>query len=436
MAANGGKRPALPEAIRQEVRREANLECALCKSSGEAGEAAHIVPVADTRNNHPHNLIWLCANHHTKLDNGSFGPTGADNDVIVSMKTGLQFFQRAAWRGQAEISKQIAAALSLCGQMKSQLERAKTTIEVEAVERVAAQALSLLPDLASQDKSTATRVVLDKMTRALALDRETTHASTAHRLSTAVSFEEEFLVESGLMQCPLCLGRKSHNGEDCPVCHGDGAVSKDLHFDPSEFEEVDCQLCGGTRHRNGEDCPVCNGEKKLQRRIASRIDFGQYETVDCPRCEGKGQWRGEDCPVCHTEGTIPRFRAEQVDLHDFDDVDCPVCLGTGQLNFNDCPECRGDKRMQARHADQVDVSKYRLQRCPLCKASRNYQGEDCPACGGEGEMFATDAEWLDLSQFELVDCPGCDGRGIVDYSDCPTCAGEKQMQRRFANRLG
>jgi HNH endonuclease len=81
-----GKRPPLPHPIRDEIRLEANLECALCKSSGQAGEAAHIVPVAKSKSNHPHNLIWLCANHHTKLDNGSFGPKGADNAIIVALK--------------------------------------------------------------------------------------------------------------------------------------------------------------------------------------------------------------------------------------------------------------------------------------------------------------------------------------------------------------
>lgn len=434
--AKSGKRPRLPDGIREEIRREANLECALCKSSGEAGEAAHIVPVADTKSNHPHNLIWLCANHHTKLDNGSFGPTGADNEVIVGLKAALHHFQRAAWRGQAEVSRQIAATLSLCGQMQDQLASAKTTVEVQAVQRVATQALSLLPDLASQDKSAATRAVLDRMTQALSLDRDTTAASTADRLRTAVSFEQEFLLESGLVQCPLCLGQKSHNGNDCPVCYGDGAVSKELEVDLSDFDEIDCQHCGGAGYDNGEDCPVCHGEKQLERRFADRIDFSQYETVECPRCDGSGYWRGDDCPVCHGEMTMTRYRAEQVDLDDFDEVDCPLCKGTGQFHGNDCPECRGDKRMQARHADQVDLRNYRLRRCPLCKGRRIYHGEDCPACRGEGEMFERDAEWLDLSQFDLVNCPRCAGSGIVNYDDCPACAGEKQMQRRFADRMG
>lgn len=44
--AKDNKRPGLPEAIREEIRLEANMECALCKSSGQAGEAAHIDPVA------------------------------------------------------------------------------------------------------------------------------------------------------------------------------------------------------------------------------------------------------------------------------------------------------------------------------------------------------------------------------------------------------
>ncbi|CAJ8711539.1 chaperone protein DnaJ [Burkholderia pseudomallei] len=430
-----GRRPTLPDAIREEIRREANLECALCKASGQAGEAAHIEPVANSKNNHPHNLIWLCANHHTKLDNGSFGPKGADNKVIIALKQALHHFQRSAWLGQEEVSRQIAATLSLCGEMKKQLKSARNTVEVEAVERVAKEALDLLPYLASRSKSSRVRPILDRMSKKLAPKGGTTVVSTSKRLNVAVSFEQEFLLESGLVRCPLCEGTKSHKGYDCPVCQGDGAVSKELDVDLTEFDEIECQLCEGGGHYNGNDCPVCGGEGRLERRFADRTDFSQYEQVPCPLCDGVRQWQTEDCPVCGGEGEMLRRDAEQVDITDFDEVSCPLCEGACQYQGDDCPECGGEGQMQARYANQVDLSKYERQGCPLCKGKGHYHGEDCPACGGEGQLLAGDVEQLDLAQYDLVNCPRCKGRGVLLGEDCNFCGGERKMQRRFAERL-
>jgi DnaJ-class molecular chaperone len=385
-----GKRPPLPDAIREEIRQEANAECAICKSSGQAGEAAHIIPVATSKNNHPHNLIWLCANHHTKLDNGSFGPKGAENEIILSLKRALHHFQRVSWLGQAEVSRQIAATLSLCGTMQKQLGSAKSKVEVQAVEMVAKQALALLPDLASQSKSTTVQPILDRLVTQLA-QREGT---TSERLKTAASFEQEFLLESGLARCPLCKGAKNYNGYDCPVCQGDGAVSEDVNIDLTEFEIVDCQICGGKGFHDGVDCPVCHGEQRIERRLAERIDIGQYAKVSCPLCDGNGRWRGADCPACSGNCEMPRHLAKQIDLDRFCDVNCPLCDGVG-----------------------------------------HYQGEDCPGCGGGGQLLAGDADRLDISQYALVDCPRCNGKGIVNGDDCRACGGNGKMQQRLADRL-
>src|SRR6185437_4587201 len=59
-----GKRPAIPEAIKEDIKLESNLWCAVCGNANN-GEVAHIEAVADTLNNSPDNLIYLCPNHHT-----------------------------------------------------------------------------------------------------------------------------------------------------------------------------------------------------------------------------------------------------------------------------------------------------------------------------------------------------------------------------------
>lgn len=429
------KRPNLPDAIREEIRIEANLECALCKASGQAGEAAHIDPVHTSKSNHPHNLIWLCASHHTKFDNGCFGPKGANNEVITALKMGLHHFKRITWLGQAEVSKQIAATLSLCSAMQKQLALASKKVEVDAVERIAKKALEQIPKLTSWSNLDAVRPTLTRLATQLAVGQSKKSSNTKKQLETAASFEEEFLLKSGLVRCPLCMGAKIHNGYDCPVCLGDGAVNQDLDVDLAEFDLVDCQLCSGTGKFEYDDCPVCGGEGELERRFAEKFDFSQFDTVDCPLCKGKRKWQGDDCSACHGNGEMLQRDAERIDLADFREVDCPLCDGEGRYNGDDCPECHGNRTMQKRYADCVDVSKYTMQRCPICKGKGLYHGEDCPACYGEGNISAGAVEQLDPSQFDLVNCPRCKGKGVVYGDDCSACGGNRKMLRCYAERI-
>lgn len=433
--AKDNKRPTLPDAIREEIRLEANLECALCKSSGEAGEAAHIDPVHTSRSNHPHNLIWLCANHHTKFDNGCIGPKGTSNKFITSLKLGLQHFKRAAWLGQAEVGRQIAATLSLCDVIRKQLESAKTEVEVAAGEQIAKKALALLPKLASQSTSVAVQSTLQRMSKELAAGKAKSGTSTKKQLATAASYETEFLEKSGLVRCPLCKGSKTHNGYDCPVCAGDGAVSQNLDVDLAEFERIDCQLCEGGGRHSGDDCPACGGDGQLERRISDRIDFSLYDVVPCPLCEGNRRWQGEDCPACGAEGEMPLGAAERVDLDKYENVACPLCEGEGSYEGDTCPVCHGEQMMPRRYADHVDVAKYERQSCPLCKGAGSFLDGDCPECGGDGNMPIGAAEQVDLSKYDLVKCPSCRGKGAVDGYDCRVCNGNKRILRMHADQL-
>lgn len=430
-----GKRPALPSFIREEIRVEANLECAFCKTSGEAGEAAHIDPVATSKCNHPHNLIWLCANHHKKFDDGYFGPKGASNEVIAALKQGLQHFRRMAWQGQADVLRQIAATLSLCKAMQKELEAVKSPLEVEAVEGIAKKALELLPALASQSKVAAVQPTLQHLAAALTAWKAVSSSTTESQLATATSYEAEFLLKSGFVRCPLCHGSKTYKGYDCPVCDGDGVVDKHRDVDLADFEEIDCQLCGGTGLHGYDECPACGGEGHLERYVAQRIDFSQYDNVVCPLCTGERRWDGEDCPECGAEGELPRGAAGRVDLAKYEEVDCPLCEGEGVYDSDTCPECHGDRRMPRYLADGVDVSKYVLQDCPLCMGSGAFLEGDCPACGGNRRMPMGAAERVDLSKYKMVDCPVCDGAGTVNGGDCPRCDGHKQMPCIYADCL-
>jgi len=432
--ADNGKRPHLPKSIRGEIKEEANFECALCKTSGQAGEAAHIRDVAVSKNNHPHNLIWLCANHHTKLDNGSFGPKGAENGDIRSIKKALQYFSKHAWLGQAQISKQIAATLSLCEAIQKQLSVSQSSVALKAIEALGGRVLDLLPKLASRSEVEEVSDTLQKLTKKIAPGKKAKAKTVVQRLVDAVSFEDEFLEKSGLKRCPLCEGTKAYNGEDCPVCHAVGAIDAGICPDLADFELVTCQLCDGCGVHDGEDCPVCRGERKIELRFSNLTDFGDFNTVDCPLCIGHGDWRGEECRACHGEKRLPRWQADQVDVKSYDEVDCPLCEGRGLYNGDDCPVCKGERTLLAKYAADVDLSDFDVCKCRLCKGKSTYYGEDCPACGGYGEMTKGQSEATDFGSFEMIKCPKCKGRGGVNGEDCRCCEGYGETQRRFADR--
>src|ERR1700722_16620517 len=76
-----GSRPPIPEAIKDDIKSEAHHGCAICGHS-DNGEVAHIEAVADSLNNSPDNLIFLCPNHHTKYDLGFKPKSNVTRDVI------------------------------------------------------------------------------------------------------------------------------------------------------------------------------------------------------------------------------------------------------------------------------------------------------------------------------------------------------------------
>lgn len=435
-----GTRPGIPEGIRNEIRVEANLECALCGKSGQSGEAAHIDPIKTSKNNHPHNLIWLCSNHHTNFDNGCLGPKGASNEVVTALKIGLQHFKRSSWQGQAEISRQIASTLSLCSLMQKRLQTANTAVEVAAVESIAKQALQLLPQLASQSAAQVVKPTLGRMTAELAeIEADETSSiktRTRRSLRKAASFETAVLTESGLIQCPLCKGAKTHNGYDCPVCAGEGAVSKDLRVELDEFELIDCQLCSGTGKNDEGDCLACGGDGRLERRIADSTDFSIYKLVRCPLCKGKGRRNGVDCPECGGDREIPGWAADRIDLENYDEIDCPRCEGAGVYEGDYCPECNGERTMERQYADRVDLSKYESVDCPLCNgdSSFTYMDGDCPVCSDGRKILKGEVERIDLHQYELVKCPACRGTGRSDEGDCHKCQGHRKLPRMYAER--
>ena len=426
-------RPHLPNAIKQEIRLEANLECALCLKSGEAGEAAHIEPVKTGKCNHPHNLIWLCSNHHTKFDNGLFGPKGANNEEVTAIKKGLQYFRRVSWMGQASVLQQIASALSICSDLNRLLE-AQNEPPHPQLENIAKQVFTIIPELAKRSTVEKLKPTLAKLVAEIEKQEHPSASINKHKIKNVVLLEDDFLESSDLARCPLCEIRGVNHGYDCPVCHGDGSIDKNLEIDLAEFDLVKCKLCEGIGHYDGDDCIACGSEGEIERRFEERIDYSQFDLVDCPVCKGSGRFDADFCRACGGDRTVMRRYADSIDISEYDYVDCPLCEGSGRYNGDICSPCDGERQMLRKHADSIDVSQYSDVKCPACKGKRLLYGDDCIACYGEGYMSAGQADQLDTSLYKMVKCPSCKGKSKIKHYGCRDCNSEGELLKYYVDK--
>lgn len=433
----GGKRPHVPVGIRREIITEANGECAICHGHKDTCEAAHLDPVHKSLNNHPENLLWLCSNHHTAYDGGLFGPDEENAEFVVDFKRVLHRYKLFLWRTQHEISQKLLTVLEDCDGLGKQLKKAKTSVQIEAVEKIAKATLDKLPALAPVSKSDPKFSAYKSIAADVASLSKDTASSIAERLKQAHGLRKEYVAAYGFVACPLCHGGGQHEGSDCPVCNGDREIEDHIanRIDVSEFDKVDCPLCVGTGHFHGDDCPACGGNAQMDRRYAERVDVSDYQQVSCPLCSGTARHKGSDCPVCGGDGAMDRRYAVDVDLSEYEEVDCPLCEGEGTYNGSDCPECAGEQTMERRFADQVDLRGYSKVDCPVCDGNGTRNGEDCPACGGEACIDRRDLDRIDVRGFQMVKCPVCKGKGHHHGNDCRACGGDGEMERRFAERV-
>lgn len=431
-----GTRPGIPSGIRTEIREEASGECAMCKKDGAACEAAHIEPVAKSKNNHPENLIWLCSVHHTKFDNDVLGPTDEAREFVVSFKQVMTYYNRFIWQQQANATGKIFSLLMACEALEKQFNAAKTADQVASVSSLLKVALKQVPKTAPGSASDPDFVAFEQMKpQFAALAKSSTKPKDLKvTLKLAASVKSEFATRAGYVECPLCDGSGHYDHEDCPECGGQGELLavEAREVDLRQYARVDCPLCKGRRIWNGDDCPACAGEGELERRYADQVDAREWDEVECPVCEGARVRHGSDCGFCNGEGRVARRDADRADLRDYRLVDCPLCSGKGTHRGEDCPACHGEQQMEQRFADQIVVKDYDLVQCAICKGRGEKHDMVCRACGGEGRMTKAEADEVNPRDHELVKCPTCKGRGD-EY--CSSCGGEGRLPKWAADEL-
>lgn len=394
------QRPSLPGKIKEEIMLEAACVCPVCGFES-TGEAAHIEPVSKTQSHHPSNLIWLCPNHHTVVDNVAVASNVKMNtvrvlkEVLVDRQMRIWRLEHAATKGVLEFLRHVETVVSLL--QDSNLRDAELGLKALAASELkaltkAAKKVAKLDVKESDTKGLSNKVLARKIAKASAKTKVDNPKSISTWRKDAARQRENYLQETGQV--------------DCPLCDGDGV-------------------------RFGDDCPLCNGESALPANVAERSDLSDFDEVDCPLCDGSGYLRGEPCQICDGDARMEKRFADRIEKTDYDLVDCPVCDGAGVKNGENCQFCSGECEIEAHVAARIDLSDYDLVDCRLCEGGGTHDGYDCPACGGEKKMPKLTAEQLDWSQFDLVDCPACSGTGQSDYGDCRTCDGERKVSRRF-----
>lgn len=424
-----GDRPHLPDEFKNEIRREASGECALCLANSNSCEAAHIAAVHKSKCNHPHNLIWLCANHHTKFDKGLIGPKEEQNELVKAAKTVMRERRRIAWLGAGDVTNALGTLLNLAAQANAMHKKAAAQDKKIALE-LAQSILNLLPDVLKLNSQEKLQPVLAKVQAHIdaAPTPSPTNDSSLQVLDEVGSLEAEFVHEAGLKCCPLCQGTRWHRDSDCPVCQGDGTVPQDYTFKSWLFEPKACQLCSGHGRRVSSECPVCGGQGVLDFHVWDRIDWSMYDMVSCQLCKGSGRRNLDDCPACGGEGEMEARFADATDWAGFLNVKCRLCAGTGRDDRGDCPVCGGDGEIEERVDQNIDWQGYKMVLCRLCDGSGRNDDDECRACHGDREMYARDADNIDWAQFSDSKCPLCKGSGRYDDQICPECHGAGRME--------
>ncbi|MCP3476306.1 hypothetical protein NLM33_39495 [Bradyrhizobium sp. CCGUVB1N3] len=412
----GGGRPHIPKVISDDVKDEAHYGCAICGSM-DNGEVAHIEAVAQTLNNAPANLIYLCPNHHAKYDLG-FKPS---SNISIEVVRAAKLLKRSS---RCRILKFEANAAQLLNSMLHFLKDAEKKMGAAADEDhrsiYVAEIKGLMasiPDLTKAAEEAAKKDLLttepEKVLAkaapklallAAALTQGATESDIRSQAKSLVDEVDEILIEIDEVDCPHCGGRGQTGlvGDLCSYCGGSCVVTQDKHdaYDRAELDEVDCPRCGGRGQTGlvGDLCGYCGGSCVVSRQMAEDYDPTAIDEVDCPRCGGRGQTGlvGDTCGYCKGSCSVSRDAAEKYDPDEIDEVDCPHCNGRGQTGLagDFCAYCGGSCVVSHAKRKTYDPSSIDEQECPHCqgRGTTGLVGDTCALCGGSQVVTAARAD--------------------------------------------
>ena len=99
------QRPTVPSGIENEIKSESKFRCVICNHA--SGHIAHIDPIHDSKNNHPHNLIYLCPNCHDLYDNKKT----ISKHQIANLKKSLLHTKIVIWKSYVLLIDSVSSLI-------------------------------------------------------------------------------------------------------------------------------------------------------------------------------------------------------------------------------------------------------------------------------------------------------------------------------------
>lgn len=445
-----GTRPNIPNAIRDDIKRESHFGCAICGLM-DNGEIAHIHDVAETLNNSPDNLIYLCPNHHTKYDLGFKLSSNITIDEVIDAKKVKSRSRVRSLRYEANAQKYLKSVIELVAKLESDLKkdlsvthRAINVTELDAL-------LKSLPEIISKaEKSAAAdtditgidkeleRIAPSLMRATSGTNASKTEADIRKSAREVISSSNNVFLDIDEVECPHCLGNGQRGlvGTLCSFCGGSCFVSNATaeSYDPSDIDEENCPRCGGRGQTGlvGDICAYCKGNGYVTHDEHEDYDEADIDEVPCPHCNGSGKygWNDTLCVFCGGSCFISKESFQEYDREKIDEVNCPRCGGSGQTGLvgDPCSYCRGDCFVTQEEFDNYDEDDLDEVDCPHCNGRGKYgwSGSLCSYCGGSCFVSSENAREYDPDDIDEVNCPRCGGSGQTGLVGnlCALCKGD------------
>jgi DnaJ-class molecular chaperone len=442
-----GSRPHLPDEIKADIAKEAHLSCAICGLMVKC-EVAHIESVADTLNNGPDNLIYLCPNHHTEYDYGFKPGSNVTIEEVQAAKRIKRNSRRRMMRFEENAAKVLHAVIKLAKSLEKDLKAEDNRVIREAAVTELKSLLTQVPELVAKAEAQAekdqpadelTTAILDQAAQisktALGISDSSTERDVRHSASQLSDLGADIEFDLDEVECPHCGGRGTTGlmGSYCSLCKGRTVVSEAESdaYSSDTYDEVECPHCHGrgTTGLVDDICAFCSGDCYVSREDADSYDPGDIDEVECPRCGGRGTTglRQSFCAVCGGSCVVTKEEAADYDADDIDEVECPRCGGSGVKGFSNdyCGFCQGDCVVPRQKASEYDSDSLDEVECPHCHGSGRKGGSDyyCAVCDGAMVVSQKEADDYDPEEIDEVECPHCHGSGRIGDNYCKECSG-------------
>jgi len=313
-----GNRPTIPEAIKEDIRRESHYSCAICGHM-DNGEVAHIEAVSTTLNNSPENLVFLCPNHHTKYDFGYTLNTNITIDEVRAAKLLKRKSRLRILKYEANATKYLYTIINFLKNLENKLKKEENQNLVSIYLTEMEKITLLIPELAQKSHEQAAKdEFITKTEKALskhapeltkfAYSEVIKHSDKDLRnaVNSIVSRTSDIIIDIDEVDCPHCAGsgQTGRVGDLCAYCGGSCVVTHEKYekYDRDEIDEVDCPHCGGSGQtgRAGDICAYCEGSCVVSHEKYEEYDRDEIDEVDCPHCGGRGETGlvGDICALC------------------------------------------------------------------------------------------------------------------------------------------